>query len=183
MVILRQQMRSKPERTDDVWAALAAIIPGARATPGVISLDIARDLLDPDSFVATAVYEDGAALERQESTTEVHAAMKSLKESGQVLGALALTRLSDFAPPNLLTQVARLQVMERFFNLVVTNVPGPQFPLYFLGRQMLACYPVVPLAAGQTVGIALLSYHGSVGVEQCAGQRRRSDARTHSLYT
>lgn len=95
---------------------------------------------------------------------KVRAAMKSLKESGQVLGALALTRLSDFAPPNLLTQVARLQVMERFFNLVVTNVPGPQFPLYFLGRQMLACYPVVPLAAGQTVGIALLSYHGSVGV-------------------
>jgi quinol monooxygenase YgiN len=75
MVILRQQMRSKPERTDDVWAALAAIIPVARATPGVISLDIARDLLDPDSFVATAVYEDGAALARQESAPEVHAAM------------------------------------------------------------------------------------------------------------
>ncbi len=75
MVILRQQMRSKPERTDDVWAALAAIIPGARATPGVISLDIARDLLDPDSFVATAVYDDAAAVERQESAPEVHAAM------------------------------------------------------------------------------------------------------------
>ena len=67
MVILRQQMRSKPGRTDDVWAALAAIIPGARTTPGVISLDIARDLLDPDSFIATGIYEDGAALERQES--------------------------------------------------------------------------------------------------------------------
>ncbi len=48
MVILRQQMRSKPERTGDVLAALAAIIPDARATQGVISLDIARDLLDPD---------------------------------------------------------------------------------------------------------------------------------------
>src|SRR5450631_39840 len=55
MVILRQQMRSKPERTDDVLAALAAIVPGARATQGVISLDIARDLLEPDSFVATGV--------------------------------------------------------------------------------------------------------------------------------
>ncbi|HVE82051.1 MAG TPA: wax ester/triacylglycerol synthase family O-acyltransferase [Myxococcales bacterium] len=95
---------------------------------------------------------------------KVRAAMKGLKESGQVLGALALTKLSDFAPPNLLTQVARLQMMERFFNLVVTNVPGPQFPLYLLGRRMLACYPVVPLAAGQTVGIALLSYNGSIGV-------------------
>jgi quinol monooxygenase YgiN len=75
MIILRQQMRSKPERTEDVWAALAAIVPGARATPGVVSLDIARDLLDPDSFVATAVYEDAAAVERQESAPEVHAAM------------------------------------------------------------------------------------------------------------
>jgi quinol monooxygenase YgiN len=75
MVILRQQMRSKPERTDEVWAALAAIIPEARATRGVVSLDIASDLLDPDSFVATGVYEDAAAVERQESTPEVHAAM------------------------------------------------------------------------------------------------------------
>src|SRR5258705_1791157 len=74
MVILRQQMRPKPEGTDGVWAAHAAIIPGARATPGVISLDIARDLLDPDSFIATAVYEDGAALERQESAADVHKA-------------------------------------------------------------------------------------------------------------
>ena len=61
MIILRQQMRSKPERTDDVWAALAAIVPGARATPGVISLDIARDLLDPDSFVATGLYARSSA--------------------------------------------------------------------------------------------------------------------------
>src|SRR5882757_9876401 len=75
MIILRQQMRSKPERTEDVWAALAAIVPVARATPGVITLDIARDLLDPDSFVATAVYDDAAAVERQESAPEVHAAM------------------------------------------------------------------------------------------------------------
>ena len=75
MIILRQQMRSKPERTDDVSAALAAIVPGARATQGVISLDIARDLLEPDSFVATGVYEDSAAIERQESAPEVHTAM------------------------------------------------------------------------------------------------------------
>ena len=81
MVILRQQMRSKPERTDDVIAALSAIVPAARATPGVISLDIARDLLDPDSFVATAVYEDAAALERQESRPEVHKVMAILPDS------------------------------------------------------------------------------------------------------
>jgi len=81
MIILRQQMRSKPERADDVFAALSAIVPGARATPGVISLDIARDLLDPDSFVATGIYEDGAALERQESAPEVHKAMAMFPEA------------------------------------------------------------------------------------------------------
>ena len=81
MVILRQQMRSKPERTDDVLAALAAIIPDARATQGVISLDIARDLLDPDSFVATGIYEDGAALQRQESALAVHRAMAMFSEA------------------------------------------------------------------------------------------------------
>jgi quinol monooxygenase YgiN len=81
MIILRQQMRSKPERTEDVWAALAAIVPGARATPGVITLDIARDLLDPDSFVATAVYDDAAAVERQESAPEVHAAMSMFRDA------------------------------------------------------------------------------------------------------
>jgi len=81
MIILRQRMRSKSERADDVLAALAAIIPGARATQGVISLDIARDLLDPDSFVATGIYEDGAALKRQESAPEVHRAMAMLSEA------------------------------------------------------------------------------------------------------
>ena len=52
MIILHQEMRAKPEKCDEVTAALAAIIPGARATEGVIKLDIARDLLDPDSFIA-----------------------------------------------------------------------------------------------------------------------------------
>src|SRR5258705_12879989 len=81
MIILRQQMRSKSERTDDVLAALAAIIPGARATAGVISLDTARDLLHPDSFVATGIYEDGAALERQEAAPEGNRATAMFSEA------------------------------------------------------------------------------------------------------
>jgi quinol monooxygenase YgiN len=81
MIILRQQMRSKPERTDDVLAALAAIIPDARGIQGVISLDIARDLLDPDSFVATGIYEDSSALQRQESALAVHRAMAMFSEA------------------------------------------------------------------------------------------------------
>jgi hypothetical protein len=80
------------------------------------------------------------------------------------VGARALSRLGDFAPPTLLAQAARLQAVTRMFDLVVTNVPGPQFPLYLLGKRMLRCFPQVPLAAQQAVGIALLSYDGRIGV-------------------
>jgi WS/DGAT/MGAT family acyltransferase len=95
---------------------------------------------------------------------KISEAMRGLKEGGQAVGALALSRLGDFAPPTLLGQAARLQAVTRVFNLVVTNVPGPQFPLYLLGKRMLSCYPQVPLAAQQAVGIALLSYDGRIGV-------------------
>jgi quinol monooxygenase YgiN len=72
MLILRQKMHAKTDKSDELMAALAEIITPARSTEGVISLDIARVLVEPDSFIAAAVYEDGAALERQESRPEVH---------------------------------------------------------------------------------------------------------------
>ncbi|WCB93977.1 Putative diacylglycerol O-acyltransferase [Baekduia alba] len=94
---------------------------------------------------------------------EVHEAMKDLKESGQAVGAETLTQLADFAPPTIMSQAARLQARQRFFNLVVTNVPGPQLELYLLGRRLLALYPVVPLALKQALGIAIMSYNGRLG--------------------
>jgi diacylglycerol O-acyltransferase len=94
---------------------------------------------------------------------EVHAAMKGLKESGQAVGAETLTQLADFAPPTIMSQAARLQARQRFFNLVVTNVPGPQVDLYLLGRRMRGLYPVVPLALKQALGIAIMSYNGRLG--------------------
>ncbi|HEX4563593.1 MAG TPA: wax ester/triacylglycerol synthase family O-acyltransferase [Solirubrobacteraceae bacterium] len=90
-------------------------------------------------------------------------AMQELKESGQAVGAQVLTNLAGFAPPTILSQAARLQARQRFFNLVVTNVPGPQFPLYVLGRRMEVLYPVVPLARRQALGIAVMSYDGHLG--------------------
>jgi hypothetical protein len=89
--------------------------------------------------------------------------MDDLKHSGQAVGAEVLTNLAGFAPPTILSQAARLQARQRFFNLVVTNVPGPQFPLYLLGRRMRALYPVVPLARRQALGIAVMSYDGHLG--------------------
>jgi diacylglycerol O-acyltransferase / wax synthase len=95
--------------------------------------------------------------------TEIRDAMRGLKESGQAVGAEALTQLADFAPPTIMSQAARLQSRQRFFNLVITNVPGPQIPLYLLGRPLRGLYPVVPLANHQALGIAVMSYNGRIG--------------------
>jgi diacylglycerol O-acyltransferase / wax synthase len=73
-----------------------------------------------------------------------------------------LTQLSGFAPPTILAQAARLQARQRFFNLVVTNVPGPQFPLYLLGRELEAIFPLVPLVENTALGIAIMSYNGQL---------------------
>ena len=90
--------------------------------------------------------------------------MAQLKESGQMLGAEAIVALAGFAPPTLHAMGARLgsDLSKRVYNLVITNVPGPQFPLYAGGALMLAAYPVVPLAKGQAVSIGLTSYNGGV---------------------
>jgi len=94
---------------------------------------------------------------------KIAAAMAELKSSGQAVGAQVLTNLAGFAPPTILSQAARLQARQPFFNLVVTNVPGPQFPLYLLGRRLQILYPVVPLAQRQALGIAVMSYDGHLG--------------------
>jgi hypothetical protein len=88
--------------------------------------------------------------------------MGDLKSSGQAVGAELLTKLTDFAPGTIVSQAARLQPAQRFFNLVVTNVPGPQFPLYVLGRKMESIFPMVPLARRQALCVGIMSYNGQV---------------------
>jgi WS/DGAT/MGAT family acyltransferase len=88
--------------------------------------------------------------------------MGDLKNSGQAVGAEILTKLTDFAPSTIASQAARLQPAQRFFNLVVTNVPGPQFPLYVLGRKMESIFPMVPLARRQALCVGIMSYNGQV---------------------
>ena len=97
--------------------------------------------------------------ERMRIVTET---MGDLKKSRQAAGADVLTGLADFAPPTIVGQAARLQSRQRLCNLVVTNVPGPQFPLYLLGREMQATYPMVPLAQKQAVCVGIMSYNGQV---------------------
>jgi diacylglycerol O-acyltransferase / wax synthase len=88
--------------------------------------------------------------------------MRKVKDSGQAVGAQALTELTGFAPPTIMAQAARLSARQRMFNLVVTNVPGPQYPLYMLGRRLERMFPMVPLAANQALGIAIMSYDGQL---------------------
>jgi len=92
----------------------------------------------------------------------IHDALSDLKQSGQAVGAERLTQLAGFAVPTVLNQAARLQSRQRFFNLTVTNVPGPQFPLYLMGRRLYAFYPKVPLVLNTALGIAIMSYDGNL---------------------
>ena len=86
------------------------------------------------------------------------------KESGRLVGAEALVAFAGFAPPTLHALGARVGsgLSRRVYSLVVTNVPGPQFPLFAGGARMLAAYPVVPLPKGQAVSIGATSYDGGV---------------------
>jgi diacylglycerol O-acyltransferase / wax synthase len=88
--------------------------------------------------------------------------LKGLKSGGQAVGAQVLTELSGFAPATVMDQASRVMARQRFFNVVVTNVPGPQIPLYLAGKRMIDTFPMVPLAKNQGLGIALLSYAGRI---------------------
>jgi diacylglycerol O-acyltransferase / wax synthase len=87
---------------------------------------------------------------------------RSAKRSPQALGAQALTGLSGFAPPTLLHQGSRLAARQRFVNLVVTNVPGPQRPLSLLDRRLERIIPLVPVGANLNLNVAILSYDGGL---------------------
>lgn len=92
----------------------------------------------------------------------IREAMKDLKESKQALGAEAIANVQNFAPPTILAQASRLTFSTRLFNLLVTNVPGPQFPLYFRGRKMERAFPIAFLPENHALAIAILSYNGAV---------------------
>ncbi len=89
-------------------------------------------------------------------------AMDGLKESKQALGAEVIAGAQNFAPPTILAQASRLNFSTRLFNLIVTNVPGPQFPLYVLGREMLQAIPVAFLPENHALAIAIMSYNGQL---------------------
>jgi WS/DGAT/MGAT family acyltransferase len=92
----------------------------------------------------------------------VREAMRGLKGSKQAVGAETLTNLQEFAPPTLLAQAARINFSTRLFNLIVTNVPGPQFPIFLLGRQMTEMIPMAFLPENHALAVAIMSYNGTL---------------------
>jgi diacylglycerol O-acyltransferase len=92
----------------------------------------------------------------------VRKGMEGLKQSKQALGAEVISRFNDFAPPTLLAQASRINFSTRLFNLIVTNVPGPQIPLYVLGRELEELFPVAFLPPNHALAIAIMSYNGRI---------------------
>ncbi len=91
---------------------------------------------------------------------KVRESTSRLKESRQTLGAQVLAAVSEWTSTTLLSSAVRLSTRSRPFNLVVTNVPGPQIPLYLLGAELRHCYPMLALLPNQALGVALFSYAG-----------------------
>ena len=89
-----------------------------------------------------------------ERLAAVREAMHGVKNSKQAVGAETLTKMEDFMPPTVLAQAARLGFSPRLYNVLVTNIPGPQFPVYLLGRQMLSMFPIAFLAPTHLLAIA-----------------------------
>jgi hypothetical protein len=96
--------------------------------------------------------------------TQLGHEMAAHHASGRAVGADRLTTLTGFAPPTLHALGARAAsgLAIRLFDLVLTNVPGPQVPLYAAGARMTEMFPILPLVPGQPLSIALTSYDGGV---------------------
>ena len=96
----------------------------------------------------------------QSRLSAIHEITQQLKDSQSALGIEMVMQVAEWTPPVLLSLGA--QAASGPINSIVTNVPGPQFPLFMLGAEMLEMYPVVPLLENVGLGFALFSYNGRI---------------------
>jgi diacylglycerol O-acyltransferase / wax synthase len=150
---LREWLRSRSVRTEGL--ELRALVPvsiRAAQDRGALGNRIAAMRGPLPVYIADPV----------ERLAAVRGAMDDLKESKQAVGAEVLANVQNFAPPTVLAQASRLNFSTRLFNLIVTNVPGPQFPLYVRGRELLDVFPVAFLPRNHALAIAIMSYNGQM---------------------
>jgi diacylglycerol O-acyltransferase len=93
---------------------------------------------------------------------EIQQTTKDLKEREQAVGADFLIGLTQYVAPTLMSMASRLAHRQPFFNLICTNVPGPQFALYLMGARLLEAFPIVPLTRNLSVVVGILSYDGTL---------------------
>ena len=87
---------------------------------------------------------------------------RHLKESNYAVGAEFLMNIGTWAPPTIHAMAARAAARTRLINLVVSNVPGPQIPMYIAGARLLAQYPIMPIAETMGLSIACTSLAGTM---------------------
>jgi WS/DGAT/MGAT family acyltransferase len=156
----RSLLRARDESTDRVVRTLVPVSVRPRNDGEVAAGDGTMANKVSAMFAELPVMLDDPG----EALAAVSEQMADLKESKQAVAGEALTSMADFAPPMLLALGERVaaRAAQRNVNTVTTNVPGPQLPLYSLGRRMLEIFPFVPLAGQVRVGVAMFSYYGTV---------------------
>jgi diacylglycerol O-acyltransferase / wax synthase len=144
-------LRSRGARTDRLW--LRAMVP--------VSTRSASDAHHLGNRVVS-VFVDLPMFEMDpiERLHVCHEAMREVKSSHAAVGAGFLIGLGEFAPPTIHAMASRVAVNSRVFNFLVTNVPGPQVPVYCMGARLLGAFPFTPLAATHAYGVGVTSLDG-----------------------
>jgi diacylglycerol O-acyltransferase / wax synthase len=154
---LRSFLRSRGVRTDGL--ELRALVP--------VSLRGAGDGANGDDVIGNRLAAMRAPLpvyiaDPRARLAAVRESMDGIKESRQALGAEVLAGVQNFAPPTILAQASRINFSTRLFNLLVTNLPGPQVPLHVLGREIREVYPIAFLPRDHALAVAIMSYNGQL---------------------
>jgi WS/DGAT/MGAT family acyltransferase len=151
---LHKMLLARGEETRD--RRLRAMVPvSVRTNAEKMALGNRVSMIFVDLPVGAASPQKRLALVREET--------KHIKDSMMALSAEAIMNLGTWAPPTLHALAARLVTRNRFFNLVISNVPGPQVPMYIAGARMLVNYPVMPLADNVGLSVAVTSLAGVMG--------------------
>lgn len=138
---------------------LKALLPISVAVPSATSGEAGGNRVSA-TLMELPVGEPDPAVRLQQISFQ----LAQLEEGGHFVGAEAIVNIAGFGPPTLHALGARVgsTLSSKVYNLVITNVPGPQRPLYAAGSRMLSAYPVVPLTRNQALSIGLISYDGGV---------------------
>jgi diacylglycerol O-acyltransferase len=136
----------------------------SRAPVALVPVSVRQEGEEGGNRISTVLVDLPAmAASPAERIAEVHATMTALKDSAAVRAGALLVGASGWAPPLVSSGLARAMGGVRAFNVVVSNIPGPQQPFYLNGSELLEAYPAVPLnPASQGLTVGVLSYNGAV---------------------